>query len=287
MSNMIPNTCAAEYEGNAACCQARPQELSLCACRHHEDETMRDRLSQLVGIEPSEAWCAACLLEEANSSSSSSNRQEEKESFLLEQLLHHDLQGVVDNDRMCAASRDLRRSMQASTAQTVALPETFRLLVQVEAVSNMAVGMEKRLAAGGTNSNPHTRCWKIAYSDGYHNNNNNNNDHTTTTTFTAMEVSPLLNFHGIAGTKVLLKGPLTIRNGVMGWMPANAIVLGGCVDELVQLQQQAMQRAQQRSGHGVDPTIKALIWNNQNMDEQEGKTMLLLPDATLFLLTVG
>lgn len=214
---------------------------------------MRDELLQVAGVNPSESWLNDCL---RAIDSSNNNR----ESFVLEQILHHDLRAVVqplNNNGPSTCSQQLRQAT-AQRQPKVELPANFRLMVQVEAFANMAVGMEKRLESNNSGSN---RCLKLAFTDGYDDD----------TTFTAMEISPLADMPLLAGVKVLLKGPLTIRHGIVGWTPANAIVLGGCVDALVEQQKLAMQKAKQRAGHGVDPTIKALIWNNQNLEqEQEG-----------------
>jgi hypothetical protein len=108
-----------------------------------------------------------------------------------------------------------------------------------------------------------------------------------------MEVEPIpaLSVNSKAGVKVVMRGPLQIRHGLLLWQPvyrppdnaggnvnnnANAAavqqitVLGGCVAELVQIQATALQQAKLVAGVGVDPTVRALIWNPETGETQEG-----------------
>lgn len=201
----------------------------------------------------------------------------------------------------------------------VRLPDDFRLLVQIEEVLDVSVNAEKRLAQGPSDSaapsavgNQNHRCLKFCYSVGYYSNGSscNNtavtdeNDTTTPTTaaaaMVAMEITPIpsISANSLAGLKVLLAGPIVLRFGVAGWHAGNATVLGGACEHLVQIQKVAIRTAQQKAGHGVDPTVKALIWNNHqdvspDEDDQQG-TSLRLVDIILidcyilyrFVLTV-
>jgi hypothetical protein len=85
-----------------------------------------------------------------------------------------------------------------------------------------------------------------------------------------------------------MRGPLHIRHGILLWQPvyrppdtgannannATAVqqitVLGGCVKELVEIQASALQQAKLVAGVGVDPTVRALIWNPETGETQEG-----------------
>jgi hypothetical protein len=93
--------------------------------------------------------------------------------------------------------------------------------------------------------------------------------------FVAVEVSPILGSGVIGGpkllpgTKILLFGPIIVRHGMIGVHDGNCIILGGQVERLIQIQHQAIEKAKQLSGHGIDPTIRALIWNNRPNDEDE------------------
>ena len=164
-------------------------------------------------------------------------------------------------------------------------------MVQVEEVLDVSRNAEDRLAFGPANPNAPTpignqqsRCLKLALSDGYYANGlpyNNNRENqpppsSSHPTFhhglllIAMEVSPIpaLSSHSLAGLKLILTGPLHIRRGVLMCHAGNTIVLGGHVDELVDMQRQAMQKASRRAGIGVDPTVRALV-NQDAMGTEE------------------
>jgi hypothetical protein len=84
-----------------------------------------------------------------------------------------------------------------------------------------------------------------------------------------MEVAPIPGFTALAGLKVVLSGPMVFRHGVAGWHPGNVTVLGGRVDGLVSLQQAKI--SELRAGNAVDVTLRALVVqsNNLNNDENE------------------
>jgi hypothetical protein len=136
---------------------------------------------------------------------------------------------------------------------------------------------------------------------GNENNNDNGNGmifrpHNQSSVFMAMEVEPIpaLSVNSKAGVKVLMQGPVQIRHGILLWQPVyrpppdtgaasanntnnttatvvqQITVLGGCVTELVQLQATALQQAKLVAGVGIDPTIRALIWNPETGEMQEG-----------------
>lgn len=197
--------------------------------------------------------------------------------------------------------RALRESVSSSNRKAV-MPASdddgeFRLLVQVEELLDVTLNADSRLAAGRHRPNngnaPPTaaanqqnhRCLKLFVSDGYceddrnstsssnsqenrtpsHLNARDHNSNRNRTTFlVAMEVShiPKLSVNSLAGTKVLLTGPMEIRHGVMFWNTGNAHVLGGSVREMVRLQTQALKQAMLRAGVGVDATVRALIGND-------------------------
>jgi hypothetical protein len=161
--------------------------------------------------------------------------------------------------------------------------------------------------------NQQARCLKLCVSDGYGpynntaSNENNSNENgngmifrpeNQSSVFIAMEVEPVpnLSVNSMAGVKVLMQGPLQIRHGILLWQPvyrttdtggtsasaqANSTtavpqisVMGGCVVELVKLQATALQQAKLVAGVGVDPTVRALIWNPETGETQEGKWVL-------------
>lgn len=200
----------------------------------------REQLHEVVSVWPSEDWFTQCA--------DATNHQEEG---ILEQLLCHDLRDVVEeSEGGSAMSAMLRQAVAASSQQNnVKLPDTFRLLVQVETFADMAVNAEKRLD-GSTR-----QCLKLAFTDGYE-------------SYHAMEVTRIPELTLMPGLKVLLRGSMSIRHGICGWTPTNAIVLGGSVPELIEFHQNNLQKERQRVGHGVDPTVKALIWMNNQDAEQ-------------------
>jgi len=88
----------------------------------------------------------------------------------------------------------------------------------------------------------------------------------------AMEVSPIrdLSTHSQAGIKILLRGPIDVRLGVLHLHEGNVIVLGGCVAELVEVQKQAHEQAKRTAGIGVDATVRALVSNHTTDDGDDG-----------------
>jgi RecQ mediated genome instability protein len=77
---------------------------------------------------------------------------------------------------------------------------------------------------------------------------------------------------------LLLHGPIDIRLGVLMLNEGNTTVLGGSVQSMVDVQIKARAQAQRLAGVGVDPTVKALIWNpdtgidDEGADEGEGES---------------
>lgn len=277
---------------------------------------VKEQLQKVAGVSPSMHWLEDCL------SALRISNVETASAAALEQILHHDLRDVVrtfrnaaggdnndealstfDDDNndspqhdsvVAAAAVQLRRAVresQTGESRKAVLPETFRLLVQVEEFLDVSSNADTRMGAsssssspagaGGTqNYNSNKRCFKFCFADGYCGEGNSDFNENTAQQqqqqpLVAMEVSPIaahLTVNTPAGLKVLLTGPMTIRHGMVGWHAGNAFVLGGCVETLVQVQQQALQLARNRAGHGVDPTVKALIWSNQHQlqDDEEG-----------------
>jgi len=62
--------------------------------------------------------------------------------------------------------------------------------------------------------------------------------------------------------------------------PGNATVLGGCIPGLVRLQRKAMEMAAKLAGVGIDPTVRALIWN-PHTGLEEGKSSVVFDNAWL------
>lgn len=183
------------------------------------------------------------------------------------------------------------------------LTESFRLLLQIEEIVDVCCNAEARLSSGPTQQNPSiptgnqgnryqgNRCLKLCLSDGYYrdgnphcgkyddghfhhrsmNNPSCNVTSSKSSVFVAMEVSPIkkLSRNSQAGMKLLLKGPIDIRFGVLFLHEGNSIVLGGYVQHLVDIQCKALEQAKKVAGIGVDPTIKALLWNSDALENDD------------------
>lgn len=180
------------------------------------------------------------------------------------------------------------------SSHEVTLPSDFRLLIQMEEVIDVSMSSEQQLAAMGgggashdaasTNaSNPYSgrtattcstkqRCLKIAFSDGYHSSgksfqheNNDNGD-----ILLAIETYPILKLSVSSppGLKLLLHGPIVVRVGLIQLNDANCVVIGGEIESWKVLSMKAKERAHRERGLGVDPTIKALVWNPIMGDEE-------------------
>jgi hypothetical protein len=237
---------------------------------------VREQLLSTAGVCPSDHWLDDCWAQCVAGSGRSDEEAAAAAGAVLEQILHHDLRDVVracdDDNQQQPASASLQlqaavRQSLASEEKKAVLPESFRLLVQVEELLDVSLNAEQRYAVGPASSsaptpvgNQRKRCLKICYTDGY-----------STEPLFAMETTPVtdLSVQSLAGLKILLTGPVTIRHGVAAWHPGNCTVLGGHVPELVDIQRQALQLARKKAGHGIDPTIRALCPDRAEDDDDE------------------
>eukprot|EP00986_Skeletonema_menzelii_P003817 scaffold1249_cov127-Skeletonema_menzelii.AAC.4 len=178
----------------------------------------------------------------------------------------------------------------------VCLPEKFKLMIQLEEVVDATMNSEQQLASMGGNHNLATsqngnnnnngnnnygqgnrsekwRCLKMIVSDGYYPNGraaSPSYDEDDVIIY-AMETSPITNLStaSVPGTKILLHGPIQIRFGLLQLSDENSFVIGGQVPSWRDIWTTAREKAQREKGLGVDPTIKALIWNPLMGDEEE------------------
>ena len=289
---------------------------------------VRDKLDRIAGVQPSQHWLQDCWAELGMTGAANC-----KADAVLQQILHHDLRDVVRefpalqndaNHPSFLLRRALQDSMSAQHNYKSELPPSFRLLVQVEELLDVSQNAETRLSVGPASpnapapvGNQRARCLKLCLSDGYEpannsNENSNNNEGMTfrqqnpSSVFMAMEVEPIpaLSVNSKAGVKVVMRGPIQIRHGLLLWQPvyrppdntgangnannAAAVqqitVLGGCVAELVQIQATALQQAKLVAGVGVDPTVRALIWNPETGETQEG-TLRIVEHGVVVLLS--
>jgi hypothetical protein len=152
------------------------------------------------------------------------------------------------------------------------LPESFRLMTQLEEVVDVSRNAESRLSGNGA-GNQQNRCLKLCLSDGYYDDGTvypRENEASQNQAMIAMEVTPIpnLSINSKAGLKILLHGPIDIRWGVLMLHEGNSLVMGGNVKELAETQAKALEEAKKQAGVGVDPTIRALIWNPDTGEEQ-------------------
>lgn len=251
---------------------------------------IRERLMQSAGVYPSSHWLEDCL----DALSSPSNAVE---GVILQQILHHDLRDVVrefeepvsNDNHVTMPSKLLRRAVQESrnNHQAVVLPKDFALMVQVEELLDISQNAETRLAIGPASPNAPTplgnqnnRCLKLALADGYTLDGSNiyRDENEPHILFTAAELVPIpdLSVNSFAGVKVLLHGPIAVRNGLLLLSPPHATVLGGQVQELVEIQRKALEQAKRVAGVGIDPTVRALIWNPETGGMDDDGTFLVV-----------
>jgi len=226
-------------------------------------DVMNDISSQLervAGVRISSQWLTACLAHLRETS------QPETAEAVLYQVLHSDLRDVVSRNDDDGILR------QALSQNHATLSESYCRMLQVEELLDVSLNAEARLQVGPASptaptpiGNQQKRCLKLYLSDGY--------KHTAQQHLVAMEVSPLsdLSVNSKAGIKLVLRGPLTCRFGIVMCHPGNAHVLGGCVTALMDIQRKALEQAKKLAGVGVDPTVKALIWNPVGAEEEGGE----------------
>jgi hypothetical protein len=207
--------------------------------------------------------------------------QGENADSYLHQILYHDLRDVVReldqqenygplSEAAIALRQAQAQSLQATNQYKALLPSSFRLLVQLEEILDVSVNAQARYENGpASNASPtpvgnqQKRCLKMVYSDGY--------DYNEIMVATETSPIPSLSVQSRAGCKVILTGPIQLRHGMALWNSTTTLVLGGEVESLVQVQKAAIEQAKRVAGVGIDPTIKALIWNNQQPMGEDGE----------------
>ena len=233
-----------------------------------------EQLQSIAGVAPSTEWLNACR-------SYLSSVNDDTPDAVLQQILHSDLRDVIRSSAASSASASasasspsilLRRALEESCESShrhSQLAADIRLLVQMEELLDVSLNAEHRLSLGPASSHAPTalgnqskRMLKMYLSDG----------HLPHVNLVAMELTPLQNIsvNSHAGLKLLLHGPIEIRLGILLLHEGNTTVLGGSVQHLVDIQTKAQTQAQRMAGVGIDPTIKALIWNpDSGLDEND------------------
>lgn len=262
-----------------------------------------EQLQNVAGVIPSNDWLTACRSHLLNTNEDDTVTV--TADAILHQVLHADLRDVVrqlhdggsgieiqedpihSTASVASSAVVLRRAIEESQADSTSssttsqrkatLPAHFRLLIQVEELLDISLNAEARLSLGPSSAtspsavgNQANRTLKMYVSDG----------HWPHVDMVAMEVSPIANVsaNSKAGLKLLLHGPIDIRLGILMLHEGNTTVLGGSVQSMVEIQIKAKEQAQRLAGFGVDPTVKALIWNpdtgmeDEDADEGEGES---------------
>jgi RecQ mediated genome instability protein len=261
---------------------------------------MRESLHRL-GVDPSSHWLQDCQ------TALRLTQEHESVDAVVQQILYHDLRDVVrtfdENDHDASsfpAAVALRQYVQASLQEKVVVPATWGpLLLQIEETVDVSENVMTRLQHGPVAAHNPTavgnqlrRCLKIAAVDGYYaQGQRRSSPHsvanvdapvvTSGQVYCLMEVSPIpqLSVNSRAGLKMVLRGPLVIRRGLImlhgsttnNQAASNLTILGGQVERLVQMQRAALQQASRIAGVGMDPTIRALIGNNTTGIEDEDR----------------
>jgi hypothetical protein len=85
-----------------------------------------------------------------------------------------------------------------------------------------------------------------------------------------METTQILNLSVSSppGLKLLLHGPIIVRVGLVELNDGNCAVIGGEIDSWKEVWKKAKERSQREKGLGIDPTVKALVWNPLMGDEE-------------------
>jgi len=259
------------------------------------EDSSQARLAAIAGVRPSRGWLQACrshLIAQGETGGD--------DDALLHQILHSDLRDVVrrsdedtessGEDAPLALRRAIRQSLPSANDPPCksTLPEGFVLLVQVEECIDLSLNAESRASVGPAPPSAPTpvgdqrkRCLKMFISDGcYHSGSPYpSRAHTSVDApevceaqhVVAMETSPIpdISVHSQPGVKLLLRGPIDIRLGMLLLNEGNTTILGGLVEGLIPVQKKAREAARRLAGVGVDPTIKALIWNPITGSEEE------------------
>lgn len=232
---------------------------------------MRHDLQTTLKCEISNDWwedCLGALLEEGTTHTSSRHRL--NHDLVLTQVLHSDLRDVLGATVRLPFPPLLSSAATAPPLQEIS---NVHLLCQVEDWVDLSLGHENRLLQDNNSHNSSATntksCYKLFLTHGSHSfvgllvlltssSDNHDPNHPKTASSLLFQ----------AGSKVLIQSSsskLKIRHGV--WqltLPGNLVVLGGSVAPLVQARTEALQKAQQLQGVGVDPTIRALIGNTHH-----------------------
>ncbi|EJK59785.1 hypothetical protein THAOC_19949 [Thalassiosira oceanica] len=297
-ANVVPSTASCAVQQRAVASEVAPSRLNF-------DSPMQSRFHDKAGVIPSSDYLDQCLAHVRRHGGNSANEVDQ----IWHHILHSDLRDVVrsplqDGTGVCSMAMILRKSVhesQQSPEQRQTLPSNFRLLVQLEECIDWTQNSEQRLASmsggsvrgdnSGHNSgrfgqqqrNSRQRMLKLVVSDGYYPNGTSSSAAASNTPnvsiLQAMETSIMnsLAHTSPPGLKLCLHGPIPIRRGLLQLSDEYVAVLGGQVPYWQEIRDTAQRKAEKKRGLGVDPTIKALCWNNnedsdEELDEGEGES---------------
>jgi hypothetical protein len=257
---------------------------------------IRNRLISSLALQPTLEWLEECIV------SLKIKHKNVNVDTILFQVLYSDLRDVVrektlsssssssnnNNNILFPPARQLREgikySSQVNHDHKHTLPNSFALLCQLEELSDVSMTTQKRLEGSDNNNNNNnhynhnynqrpSRCLKVCMSHGYDcsNGNSSNNNDNSLNIVVGIETTmiPNLPVDALAGVKILLKGPIIIRHSILLLNPINCIIIGGCIEELVRQQRDALKKAKRSAGVGVDATIRALIGTTGLEDEDD------------------
>jgi len=246
---------------------------------------MTDGALSRLGITPKDEWLNDCR-SHIEAIGSSNGNGETTDDQILHEILHTDLRFVVRGLSMdmteTAASVLLREVVRASMSENddglhkASLPASFRIMVQIEELLDVSINAESRLKYGPSEihepavGTQNSRCLKMIISDGFA-------ELDDIGPLVAMECLPIRNLssHSRAGIKMLLKGPIDVRYGVLNLHEGCVVVLGGCVEALLQVQKKAHEQAKKAACFGQDATIRALVMPHNDIGnddaEEEGE----------------
>ncbi|GMI46390.1 hypothetical protein TrCOL_g11175 [Triparma columacea] len=256
-------------------------------------------MSSKFHVHLSRAWLTSCLQTlppPTNPPPAAGSIDEDYMYSVYMQVINSDIRDSV-NGRSTTTSQ-LREAIQTSLSQaqesgqgsppTPSVDENFRLMVQVDELVDVSTNAERRAERGASRtqgfSNPgyyNGRCMKIAICDGWVREGGDGGEGgegggEVTGGFAlpviAMEVTPIpdLSVNTLAGCKVVLKGPFPVVLGVALLHPSNVLVLGGSVDVLVAMQEQAVEAGRRTYGNGRGgATLRALVTSRE--EEREGE----------------
>ena len=297
-ANAVPSNTSCAIQQRVAATELAPTRLNF-------DSPMQSRFHDKAGITPSKNYLDQCLAFVRQRGGNSANEVDQ----IWQHILYSDLRDVVrspsqDGSGECSMAMILRKSVHESQQrpqQRQTLPSNFSLLVQLEECIDWTQNSEQRLASmsGGSvqgdniGHNPgrygqhqrnfRQRMLKLVVSDGYYPNGASSSGAASSTphvsVLQAMETSTMASLTPTSppGLKLYLHGPIPIRRGLLQLSDEYVAVLGGQVPHWQEIRNTAHRKAEKERGLGVDPTIKALCWNNnedsdEELDEGEGES---------------